>query len=832
MMTEFLRICHDWPGKGADESGREHPAVLHMLDVAAVAEALIAPLPFPDGLKQALVLLSALHDLGKIAESFRAMLRDGCAQSHRHWEITEALVWLHDAQLAARLGSREQRRRQLYAAAAGHHGRPPEHELSMNRTNTGPGGAWRQMLDAAGPQAVDDAAAVIDAFLTLWPDASLDGIADLDEAKRLSWRLNGILTVADWIGSNTAWFPAEAPCPDPVGYLEQARHRAARAIAESGITPPEPSDAPLFDFAPRPMQAACADSPLPDGPTLALIEDETGSGKTEAAMILARRMLRAGKGRGLYVALPTMATADAMFRRLTPLLPRLFAAPPSLTLAHGRAALSNDYRDLAIGRERRQDEPGPTEWLRDSRRRALLANVGIGTIDQALLAAVRARHAPLRQFGLSDKILIVDEVHEMGDPYMGVLVETLLRLHAAQGGSAILMSATVPRDLRARLVAAFDAGAGRTPAAGLEAPDYPALTLTGASPRPVQPVGGPRGPVRVERLPDSEAALDLLQTAARSGAACAWIRNAVDEAIAAVQALRARGVQADLLHARFALIDRQRHEAEALATFGKDRAARPGRVLVATQVVESSLDLDFDVMVSDLAPMAALVQRAGRLWRHMELRPAAERPWPGPALHVLAPDPGRVDGPDWARVVLGQGAHVYDAASLWRTARTLFAVGEIRAPEGLRDLIESAQDGSPVPAPLDAADLRAEGQAGAARAHAAQNRIDWDQGYRQGASGAGDADYPTRLGRPQRVLVLMRPDGAPWSGGDWSVDSCQLSEVSASEARLSRLDLPESASPEGLPDWLLRTRHFVTVGPGGEICNRLIYNENCGLILA
>ncbi|GIX15256.1 MAG: hypothetical protein KatS3mg118_3215 [Paracoccaceae bacterium] len=137
-----------------------------------------------------------------------------------------------------------------------------------------------------------------------------------------------------------------------------------------------------------------------------------------------------------------------------------------------------------------------------------------------------------------------------------------------------------------------------------------------------------------------------------------------------------------------------------------------------------------------------------------------------------------------------------------------------------------------MPAPLEGADLRAEGQAGAARAHAAQNRIDWDQGYRAGASGAGDADYPTRLGRPQRILVLMRPDGAPWSGGQWSVDSCQLSEVSASQARLSRLDLPESAPPAGLPDWLVSTRSFLTVGENDEICKTLFYNEKIGLVFS
>ncbi len=813
-----------WPGKSADARGIAHPAVYHMLDVAAVAERLIVPWGLSDGVREACLLLAALHDLGKVSEAFRAMLERGQPQAAGlHWEVTEALLRHHDGGLLAPLlGAGWRIRHQLYAASAGHHGRPPQKDETLDRT------AWAAMLRAAGPEAVADAGEVIAAFAALWPQASLAALERSDVAP-LSWRLAGLITVADWIGSNPEWFPPTAPGPDPGDYLAKARAQAETAVEAAGIATPRPAATQLYRFAPRPLQAACAAVALPEGPMIALLEDETGSGKTEAAMLLAQRMLLAGKGRGLYLALPTMATADAMFPRVAAVLCRLYAGAPSLALAHGRAGMHGGFRELAEARALNPDEPGPTEWLMDGRRKALMADVGVGTVDQALLAVVRARHAPLRQFALSSKILIVDEAHEMGDPYMGALLCRLLHVHAAQGGSAILMSATLDRALRARLVAAFEAGAGRSTAPP-ERLDYPALTLPGHPAPEVRTGPAVRGPVAVERIGCLEGAFDCLNAAASAGAACVLIRNAVDEAVAACEALRERGVPADLLHARFALSDRKRHEAAALAAYGKGRAARPGRVLVATQVVESSLDLDFDVMVSDLAPMAALIQRAGRLWRHMDLRPASARPVPAPVLRVLSPDPGEVAFERWAHPVMGQGAFVYPSPLLWRTAETLFAAGAIRAPDGLRALIEAAHgEDLSLPAPLEAAELQTMGAAAAARTHAGQNLIDWEAGYRQGAAGAGDADYPTRLGQPQLPLVLGRA-GAPWSGGTWGVETCQLSEVQASAARLSRLPLPDSAPPPGLPDWLTRTRRFVEVGEGGEICHGLGYDAGLGLV--
>lgn len=446
-----------WPGKSPSvPGGYAHPAAYHMLDVAVVAERLIAPFSFAAPHRDALVWLVALHDLGKIGAQFRAMILQKTPQGeHRHWQVTEVLLRHHDAALLApALGLRGQQRFELYAATAGHHGRPPKADADQRR----------RMMLSAGPEATADAAAAIAAFHALWPGASLDGMT-WEQTQMLCWWLPGLVAAADWIGSNIAWFPACAPDMPLAAYLDRAREIARRAVADAGMATPATTAAPLFDFSPRPMQAACAAIPLRDGPMLALIEDETGAGKTEAAMILAQRMMAHGKGRGLFIALPTMATADAMFGRARDIIGRMFFAGPSLTLAHGRAGLSVAFRDLQGTDRSNPDEPSCAPWLAENRRRALLADVGVGTIDQALLAVLPTKHACLRLFGLSSKILIVDEVHELGDPYMAVLLAELLKAHAALGGSAILLTATLPLSLRARLVAAFEEGAGRaTPA--------------------------------------------------------------------------------------------------------------------------------------------------------------------------------------------------------------------------------------------------------------------------------------------------------------------------------------------------------------------------------
>lgn len=499
----------DWPGKSTADGQVRHPAVLHMLDIGAVAERLIEPFGIGPALRDALVLLVALHDLGKISDSFRAMIKQGATQTYRHWQLSEALFFAHDALLGAKLGGDEIQRAALYAAVAGHHGQPSALVLGEL------GGSSRDLRKALRQvgSGLEPAGEVIAAFCALWPGASLHNLAPGAATTALSWWLPGLCAAADWVGSNTLWFPPRAGQPPLADYLAEARKAAVRAVADAGLTGSPVQPGATFDFALRPMQAACASVALPDGPLLAVIEDETGAGKTEAALILAHRMARAGKGRGLYFALPTMATADAMFGRARDAVGRIFAAP-TLTLAHGRAGLSVPFRDLPTGGAPGEDAPSCTDWLKQSRRRALLADVGVGTVDQALLSVLPVRHQTLRHFGLSSKILIVDEVHEMGEPYIGKELERLLQMHRAAGGSAILLTATLPLDLRARLLETYG-GANPGPA-------YPALTVAGgasvtefaADTRPL------KGPVHVERIDSAGAAADLLAAqAARGGPA-------------------------------------------------------------------------------------------------------------------------------------------------------------------------------------------------------------------------------------------------------------------------------------------------------------------------
>lgn len=838
MISMVEEIFAQWPAKSPEEPYQiGQCCAYHMVDVAAVTEVLLRPCAFAPEFRDALVLLIAIHDLGKVSDDFRRMLVDGVPQKSRHWKLSEALYYLNDDLIGAAIGSVPRRRQVLYGAVAGHHGVPSELDLGPLPPERRPGLTLRRATGEIG-SGMDPAREHIRALAALWPDASLGDIS-LAEAKCLSWWLAGLCTVADWIGSNTGWFPPHVPNMSLVEYLELARRQAERAVVETGLADISARPGDLFDFPLRPMQRKAVEIPLVEGPMLAVLEDETGSGKTEAALLLAQRMLLAGKGRGIYFALPTMATADAMFSRTAEVVERLFDGRPTLTLAHGRARLSQafaalpDFADVATHDADSPDSVTCSEWLRSSPRRALLADVGVGTVDQALLSTLPVRFQTVRGWGLSSKILIVDEVHEMGVPYMAAELEALLRMHRAQGGSAILLTATLPLGQRERLLATYGGASGDH--------GYPALTVAnGTSVTDLPRETGPRGEVGVSRV-SMEKAMDTLVAAARQGAACVWVRNAVDDAIAAVEALRAAGCEADLLHARMALCDRKRVEAVVRERFGKEGRGREGRILVGTQVLESSLDLDFDVMVSDLAPMAALIQRAGRLWRHMDRRPAATRPVPSPVLHVISPDPDHVESARWLHEILDRGAYVYPVSETWRTARTLFDVGRIVAPSGLRALIEAVHgsEACDLPEALLEEEISHAGKTAAERGHAAQNIVDYSRGYRDAGRGDDDTDYPTRLGEPQRILVLARrEDGTlrPWAEGTGS-EAWALSEVAARRALIDALPLPDQEEPEiraataDWPDWKRREMRLCPVADDGTICEGLWYDAVSGLRL-
>ena len=825
--VEGLSNLFDWPGK-SDREGKEHPAVLHMLDVAACAEQLMEGHTSFAGLsaaqRRALVILVALHDIGKLSESFRALIRDDETGAPLHWELSDFLLCGVLDEVLAEFGADEWVRAELYAAVAGHHGTPP--------TRSGGSRIEKRKKRRAVGSGEQVAQHWTSRLLELFPHSSLEGMTTQD-SKALSWTLSGLTVSADWVGSNVEWFRFEPDLHNLEHALAQSRCRARRAVQKAGLDPPRPASGAVAALigltALRPMQEAAAAIALEDGPQLAVIEDSTGTGKTEAALILAHRMMSAGKARRLFFALPTMATSDAMFDRLRVLVPRLFETPPSAVLTHSRAKLREAVRELHGAEFDDTPEAEGVAWLTDNRRRALLATVGVGTVDQALLGILPTRYSPLRLFGLADKVLIVDEAHSY-DPYMQRQLEALLRMQARLGGSAILMTATLPLAMRQAYVEAFREGLAPG-AESLLANQYPGLHLVGC---------GVRGH-DVAQLGESIRRISAVRL---SGTACVWVRNAVDDAIEAAAALRRRGVNVDLLHARFALADRLRHERTLMRRFGKYREDGAGRILVATQVIEASLDLDFDVMVSDLAPIGSLIQRAGRLWRHMECRPVSSRPVSCPVLHVVSPDPNSVEGDNWLSDVLGRGAWVYRLDEQWLTARALFDAGEIVAPCGLRALIEAVhgEDLPPVPEALLDAQTRADGQARAETGVAQANVVNGSAGYLTGTRGAvgNDALFPTRLGEPQITMVLARRKGGrltPWADGGDPATAWALSEVSASRKRFERL-LPDQKTPEirdtkaCWPEWRREVFPLCVVDEeeGGATGDGLLYDELQGLM--
>lgn len=807
-----------------------HPLVAHSLDVAAVA--ILLPgrrVPFVD--PRMLGFLVSVHDIGKFSHPFQAKVA-------AHWPVgvlgpyppqhlagpahdavgasvlTNALADRFTEILPPRTGRQggwnPSDLMHLWRALAGHHGRPPEIADRL------PTKVFCVACQNAACQFIDAMKAVFQPPIWLRPKTE-------QEVTRLSWRLAGLTTLADWVGSRQSWFPyaTMADVADPARYFwGQALPRAAAALAAAGLSASSPAPFtglrglfPVIEL-PTPVQQWAEKVKLPPGPTLVVIEDLTGSGKTEAALTLAHRLLAERRTDGVYFALPTMATANAMFGRLSEAYCKLFApdAHPSLALAHGRAALNAHFVAAIEGEGTRFPpavNPGDesaeahcTAWLAQDRRRALLAQVGVGTLDQALLAVLPVRHATLRLQGVSGKVLIVDEVHAF-DPYMRQELAALLRFHAALGGSAILLSATLPAKLRATLIDAFRSGLG-APAVALAEQAYPLATIAGAdalTETPCQPRAGLPRTVTVTRVPDAAAAVTRIVAAEQAGAAVCWVRNTVDDAIDAVALLRAAGVEPLLFHARFAMCDRLAIEAKIVDRFGPNVAGaeRPG-VLVATQVVEQSLDIDFDLMVTDLAPADLLIQRAGRLWRHER----GSRCVDGPELLVVSPEP--VDDPttNWIKAVLpGTGLVYRDHALLWRSAREVFRRGAIVTPDDMRPIIETvfARDApGAVPPGLALSDQEAHGKGLSQVGFAAQNVLDLQKGYRADA-GLWDPDTntPTRLEeRPQvtlRLACLRNGCLVPYAR-----DADPLLAWSQSEVSVARYRIAACAVPPGLED--------------------------------
>ena len=454
----------------------------------------------------------------------------------------------------------------------------------------------------------------------------------------------GLCTLADWIGSNEAWFPF---CDVPgEGYLDVARQSARRAVAEIGLdisgqrgTLPGglPSFPRLFGFDPNAIQQAAAlDTPLYE--QLVVVESETGSGKTEAALWRFARMYERGLVDGLYFALPTRAAATQLHGRVTRFVNQMFpgSCPPEPVLAVPGYLRAGDItgrhlQDYVVWWD---DDPDDAtrgrRWAAESAKRYLAAQIAVGTVDQAMMAALKVKHAHMRAACLARNLLVVDEVHA-SDTYMRGILRSLLDAHLGAGGYALLMSATLGSSARRQWLSTGRSDASVLPLDEAISSPYPAVSVAAPDGDRLIAVGENswEKTVRIDawpRMQSYEWVAERALQAARAGAKVLVIRNTVDYAIGTQQAVeqaapddRNRNLlfacqgTLTLHHGRFAAGDRRLLDSSVEERLGKDRTNAGGVVVVGTQTLEQSLDIDADLLISDLCPVDVLLQRIGRL---------------------------------------------------------------------------------------------------------------------------------------------------------------------------------------------------------------------------
>lgn len=799
---------------------------------------------------------------------------------------------------------------QFAIIAGGHHGVPPTFP-DIQQVNVHP-----ELLRTAG-------------CASLWKSVQweiLDRCAQMCEVEgRLDdWQkvklsqpaqvlLTGLVIVADWIASNSDLFP----------YFPEAQRRSSAERVEAawhGLDlpapwrPTEPAGEPKVLVASRfrlpsgarirPVQERAVEvARAMSSPGMMVIEAPMGEGKTEAALAVVEIFAaRSGAG-GCFVALPTMATSNAMFSRALDWLRRLPQGdgPRSVLLAHSKAALNEGYAGLVragrravrcvdadgdgnVWRHRGDRRVSSTEliahqWMR-GRKKGMLSSFVVGTVDQLLFMGLKSRHLALRHLALAGKVIVIDEAHAY-DTYMNSYLDRVLSWLGAYRVPVVVLSATLPAGRRRELAEAYAGASAGDFKALAEADAYPLLTaVEPGGPAVFEPVepSGREIEVRLERLNDDFAELgDRLAQELAEGGCALVVRNTVDRVLETAAYLRERfGLDTvTVTHARFFDVDRAAKDADLLARFGppdKSAGRRPTdtHIVVASQVAEQSLDIDFDLLVSDLCPIDLLLQRMGRLHRHQRGAGQNERPERLRMARCL------VTGADWEAVPVEPvrgSRRIYRLHALLRSAAVLepylSGTGEsghiARLPQDISPLVQRAYSGEPVgpgawQQEMERArvnqDLHQERQREKASSFqvnevgkAGRALVGWLD------AGVGDAD-DTRRGRAQvrdgvealEVLVVQRRiDGTlatlPWLGERRG--GRQLPTESAPEPGLARvvascgLRLPfhfsapetldraiEELEAECVPAWQSMDSHWLA----GELI--LMLDENCRARLA
>lgn len=632
----------------------------HCQIVGEIARELLQRLPgwlrealFPEGSE----LIAAAHDIGKISPTFQNKIYTSLSQRDeallfalKEFNPSLEKQWGGHAGVSQAAAEALSVGRYIPQILGQHHGYSPSLSLRQADSEVFGGINWQARRDE---------------LLTLLKQSLATDFPPIQDALQARV-LAGLTTVADWIGSGWTF---EIPRESWQDKIESAVDSAGFILPEMK---PDLSFSEVFPFRPRQAQLRLIEAA--EQPGVYILEAPMGLGKTEAALYAAYLLLQQGLATGLYFALPTQLTSDRIHGRVNEFLTKVLddSSPhKNALIVHGNAWL----KQFEMGED---GNPGGA-WFSQGKR-GILAPFAVGTVDQALMAVMNVKHGFVRTFGLAGKVVILDEVHSY-DTYTGTildeLVKALRRLHC----TVIILSATLTQERRSSLLGITVTGSS-----------YPLITA--------QPNQGVVKEIEAEKIIDVQVAIDYQSDAAaveetlrraEEGQQILWIENTVNESQVIYQQLAARasecGVACGLLHSRFIKSDRSNNENTWVKHFGKDGAktrSQQGRILVGTQVLEQSLDIDADFLVTRIAPTDMLLQRLGRLWRHEDnVRPGTARreAWIlAPALTAAVSAPEKHFGPT---------AKVYAPYVLCRSLEVWQDISEIRLPGQIRDLIEA-----------------------------------------------------------------------------------------------------------------------------------------------
>jgi CRISPR-associated endonuclease/helicase Cas3 len=656
-----FNICHAKTGPD-DSPGMR--VVDHCRIVGYVARALLDILP--DSVQTLLgqnpETAAALHDVGKISPGFQLKyFKPYLAQILPDLARIPASNFQTDHALISYAAVRDYLKHPSWAKIAGaHHGGLRGGRIPKDHTEPFGGKSWSQ-----------ERKKLIDLLVS-----EFGAPGKQKESPVVQNLLAGLVSVADWIGSDETCFPAKG-IPAGFDYMGEAR----KAVGACGWKIFDPQKGLSFEhiFKNRPYKVQQSFMDAVDGPGLYILEAPMGTGKTEAALYAAYALMTAGHNRGLFFGLPTRLTSEKIHERVMSFLDRICREGTRPKLAHSKAWLSEFSMG---GKEFRMGK----SWF-DTRKRRILHPFAVGTIDQALLSVLNVKHFFVRTFGLAGKVVILDEVHSY-DLYTGTLMEEMVSRLLEIGCTVIILSATLTRERIDPLLGRFP-----TPPRSQGVEPYPLFTKkTGDVIQEIPSIWTRKQSYDVETrdLDDPAVAREAVK-AAEGGACVLLIATTVTKAqnwFDAVRGeMRENAFPLGMIHSKFPGFRREELETEWISRLGRngDRPPR-GCILVGTQVLEQSIDIDCDFLITEIAPMDMILQRMGRQWRHER----ENRPTDRPRTLIISSSPEGVDDMDEMVECFGKGnCYVYMPYLLLKTWTVWQGRPVVHLPRDIRPVLEA-----------------------------------------------------------------------------------------------------------------------------------------------